>query len=143
MNNANGRTQDLSGASPTHPTQDQLNSSKELREAIAAILREPEGEGALAVTSLELAEVMDKDKLDALVNLFAHHQAAIDREAVLDAQIKILAQVLVRNATGRKHIGLSRHGVVSTLAELQQQRKEIWEAKPKALQHPQSDKEQP
>lgn len=53
-----------------HPTPD---SKALLREKIAAILYEPEGEGALAITSLELAEVMSKDKLNALEALVKTH----------------------------------------------------------------------
>lgn len=52
----------------------------------------------------------------------------IDEEVVaerLDAQIKILAHILVHEATGKKHIGLSRTGVIANLAQLQQQKKEI------------------
>lgn len=54
-------------------------------------------------------------------------QSLIDKQ-VLEGQIKILAHILVHQATGRKHIGLSRGGVVSVLAELQHKRKMLWDA---------------
>lgn len=50
------------------------------------------------------------------------------QKQVLEGQIKILAHILVHQATGRKHIGLSRGGVVSVLAELQHKRKMLWDA---------------
>lgn len=40
----------------------------------------------------------------------------------LEAQIKILARILVHEATGKKRIGLSREGVVRELKRLQEQR---------------------
>lgn len=50
------------------------------------------------------------------------------KEGFIDGEIKALAHILVRGATGRKHIGLNRTYVVGYLAEKQQERKDSWEA---------------
>lgn len=55
------------------------------------------------------------------------------KQEVLRGQIKIIANILVYQATGKKRIGLSRTGVVSLLADLQAQlalEKELRRKKP-------------
>lgn len=92
MNNANGRTQDLSEASPDHPTQDQSNSSKELREQVHIELLKLTARIQHATMRSVHGEDSDDDldryvthALDEILKGCTHHQAAIAEQALLEA----------------------------------------------------------
>lgn len=79
-------------------------SNTELRKAIAAILHKPEGEGALLVTSLEMAELVDKDKLNQLEALFQVQKNQLLTEIVEKLPVKMSKRYSSRdvavNSTG-------------------------------------------
>lgn len=65
-----------------------------------------------------LSEGNTDEALAKLEALLSQHS----KKRELEAQIKILAHILVYEATGQKRIGLNREGVVRELKRLQEQR---------------------